>query len=170
LKSRLTVLASVGSTAPFLGLFGTVWRVYLDKVVGPVGEALIMTALGFVVAIPAVLAYNFGVRRNRFVLALLDSFVYDLFSFLATGCSVFGKRRAQRRAGACADEGSGSGVTAYARLQQARRGHANGGGQRGAGSAPARRRTTEYERSRASCRWRRWRGSQWPRQRARRSE
>jgi biopolymer transport protein ExbB len=101
LESGLTVLASVGSTAPFLGLFGTVWGVYhalvaigisgqgtLDKVAGPVGEALIMTALGLAVAIPAVLAYNFSVRRNRMVLAQLDSFAHDLFAFLTTGSRV----------------------------------------------------------------------------------
>jgi biopolymer transport protein ExbB len=101
LESGLTVLASVGSTAPFLGLFGTVWGVYhalvaigmsgqgtLDKVAGPVGEALIMTALGLAVAIPAVLAYNFSVRRNRIVLAQLDSFAHDLFAFLTTGSHV----------------------------------------------------------------------------------
>jgi biopolymer transport protein ExbB len=100
-ESGLTVLASVGSTAPFLGLFGTVWGVYhalvaigmsgqgtLDKVAGPVGEALIMTALGLAVAIPAVLGYNFAVRRNRLVLAQLDSFAHDLFSFLTTGSHV----------------------------------------------------------------------------------
>jgi biopolymer transport protein ExbB len=98
LESGLTVLASVGSTAPFVGLFGTVWGVYhalvnigmsgqgtLDKVAGPVGEALIMTALGLAVAIPAVLAYNALVRRNRIVLAKLDAFAHDLFAFLATG-------------------------------------------------------------------------------------
>jgi biopolymer transport protein ExbB len=100
-ESGLTVLASIGSTAPFLGLFGTVWGVYhalvaigmsgqgtLDKVAGPVGEALIMTALGLAVAIPAVLAYNFAVRRNRLVLAQLDSFAHDLFAFLTTGSHV----------------------------------------------------------------------------------
>ena len=100
-ESGLTVLASIGSTAPFIGLFGTVWGVYhaliaigmtgqgtLDKVAGPVGEALIMTALGLAVAIPAVLAYNFAVRRNRMVLAQLDSFAHDLFAFLATGSHV----------------------------------------------------------------------------------
>jgi biopolymer transport protein ExbB len=100
-ESGLTVLASIGSTAPFIGLFGTVWGVYhalvaigvsgqgtLDKVAGPVGEALIMTALGLAVAIPAVLAYNFCVRRNRIVLAQLDSFAHDLFAFLATGSHV----------------------------------------------------------------------------------
>jgi biopolymer transport protein ExbB len=100
-ESGLTVLASIGSTAPFVGLFGTVWGVYhaliaigmtgqgtLDKVAGPVGEALIMTALGLAVAIPAVLAYNFSVRRNRMVLARLDAFAHDLFAFLATGSHV----------------------------------------------------------------------------------
>jgi biopolymer transport protein ExbB len=100
-EAGLTVLASIGSTAPFIGLFGTVWGVYhalvaigmsgqgtLDKVAGPVGEALIMTALGLAVAIPAVLAYNFSVRRNRLVLAQLDSFAHDLFAFLTTGSHV----------------------------------------------------------------------------------
>jgi biopolymer transport protein ExbB len=101
LESGLTVLASVGSTAPFVGLFGTVWGVYhalvaiglsgqgtLDKVAGPVGEALIMTALGLAVAVPAVLAYNGFVRSNRVVLARLDSFAHDLFSFLSTGSHI----------------------------------------------------------------------------------
>lgn len=101
LEAGLTLLASIGSTAPFVGLFGTVWGVYhalvnigmsgqgtLDKVAGPVGEALIMTAAGLAVAIPAVLAYNFSVRSNRMVLAQLDSFAHDLFSFLTTGSRV----------------------------------------------------------------------------------
>ena len=96
LESGLTVLASVGSTAPFVGLFGTVWGVYhaltaiglsgqgtLDKVAGPVGEALIMTALGLAVAIPAVLAYNAFVRANRLMLARLDAFAHDLYAALA---------------------------------------------------------------------------------------
>ena len=60
----------------------------LDKVAGPVGEALIMTALGLAVAIPAVLAYNFTVRRNRMALAQLDSFAHDLYAFLTTGSHV----------------------------------------------------------------------------------
>jgi biopolymer transport protein ExbB len=98
MEAGLTVLASVGSTAPFIGLFGTVWGVYhalvniglsgqgtLDKVAGPVGEALIMTALGLAVAIPAVLAYNTFVRANRLVLAQLDAFAHDLFAVLTTG-------------------------------------------------------------------------------------
>ena len=101
LESGLAVLASVGSTAPFVGLFGTVWGVYhalvniglsgqgtLDKVAGPVGEALIMTALGLAVAIPAVLAYNAFVRANRLVLARLDAFAHDLYAVLTTGAHV----------------------------------------------------------------------------------
>ena len=93
-----TVLASVASSAPFVGLFGTVWGIYhallaigmsgqgtLDKVAGPVGEALIMTALGLAVAIPAVLAYNASTRANRMLLAELDGFAHDLFAFMSTG-------------------------------------------------------------------------------------
>ena len=107
LEAGLTVLASIGSTAPFIGLFGTVWGVYhalvnigmsgqgtLDKVAGPVGEALIMTALGLAVAIPAVLAYNAMVRSNRLVLSQLDAFAHDLFALLATGAQ-FGETAVQ---------------------------------------------------------------------------
>ncbi len=91
----LTVLASAGSAAPYIGLFGTVWGIYhalvqiglsgqgtLDKVAGPVGEALIMTALRLAVAIPAVLAYNAFNRRNRVWLARLESFAHDLYVLL----------------------------------------------------------------------------------------
>lgn len=98
LENGLTVLASVGSTAPFVGLFGTVWGVYhaligiglsdgvtVNRIAGPVGEALIMTGLGLAVAIPAVLAYNAFVRSNRVYLARLDAFAHDLFTFLSTG-------------------------------------------------------------------------------------
>ncbi len=98
LESGLTMLASIGSTAPFVGLFGTVWGVYhalvsigmgggatIDRIAGPVGEALIMTGLGLAVAIPAVLGFNAFVRRNRVLLARLDAFAYDLFTFLSTG-------------------------------------------------------------------------------------
>jgi biopolymer transport protein ExbB len=94
----LTVLASVGSASPFIGLFGTVWSIYhalvqigisgqgtLDKVAGPVGEALIMTALGLAVAIPAVLAYNAFSRRNRVWLAQLDNFAHDLYVMVTLG-------------------------------------------------------------------------------------
>jgi biopolymer transport protein ExbB len=98
IESGLTFLASVGSTAPFIGLFGTVWGIYhalvglsgatqvvLDKVAGPVGEALIMTAAGLFVAIPAVLAYNACARGNRLTLARLDGFAHDLHAYLTTG-------------------------------------------------------------------------------------
>lgn len=101
LESGLTLLASVGSTAPFIGLFGTVWGIYhalvavsaagtvqIDKVAGPVGEALIMTALGLVVAIPAVLGYNAFTRINRVTLAELDAFAHDLHAYLTTGARV----------------------------------------------------------------------------------
>lgn len=94
----LTVLASAGSASPYLGLFGTVWAIYhaliniglsgqgtLDKVAGPVGEALIMTAIGLAVAIPAVFAYNAFNRRNRMWLAKLDAFAHDLFVLLTVG-------------------------------------------------------------------------------------
>lgn len=101
LENGLTILASVGSTAPFVGLFGTVWGIYhallsismssgvtIDRIAGPVGEALIMTGLGLAVAIPAVLAYNGFVRLNRVYLARLDAFAHDLFTFLSTGQQV----------------------------------------------------------------------------------
>jgi len=100
----LTFLASVGSTAPFVGLFGTVWGIYhalvglsgatqvvLDKVAGPVGEALIMTAAGLFVAIPAVLAYNAFARGNRLVLAQLDGFAHSLHAYLVAGVRVGGQ-------------------------------------------------------------------------------
>lgn len=98
LESGLTTLATVGATAPFVGLFGTVWGVYhallaigvsgagtLDKVAGPVGEALIMTGIGLAVAIPAVIAYNAFTRSNRVLSAQLDAFAYELHSFLTLG-------------------------------------------------------------------------------------
>ncbi|MDC8446531.1 MAG: MotA/TolQ/ExbB proton channel family protein [Nitrosomonas sp.] len=97
-ENGLTLIASAGSAAPYIGLFGTVWGIYhaliqiglsgqgtLDKVAGPVGEALIMTALGLAVAIPAVLAYNAFVRRNRIWLARLDAFAHDLFVLITIG-------------------------------------------------------------------------------------
>lgn len=91
-------LATVASSAPFVGLFGTVWGIYhalaaisltgqstLDKVAGPVGEALIMTGIGLAVAIPAAIAYNSFARVNRNVMSRLNSFAYDIFNFMATG-------------------------------------------------------------------------------------
>ena len=101
LQSGLAILASVGSTAPFVGLFGTVWGIYhalmaigmsgqstIDKVAGPIGEALIMTALGLAVAIPAVLGYNALVRYNKGVTAKLNRFAHDLHAYYTTGARV----------------------------------------------------------------------------------
>lgn len=101
LEAGLTVLATVGSTAPFVGLLGTVWGIYhalirisatgqasIDAVAGPVGEALIMTAIGLFVAIPAVLAYNFFTRLNRVTNNKFDTFAHDLHDFFATGSRV----------------------------------------------------------------------------------
>ena len=101
LEDGLTVLATTGSTAPFVGLLGTVWGIYhalikigatgqasIDAVAGPVGEALIMTAIGLFVAIPAVLAYNFFTRMNRVTNNKFDTFAHDLHDFFATGSRV----------------------------------------------------------------------------------
>jgi len=109
----LTVLASAASAAPYIGLFGTVWGIYhalvqiglsgqgtLDKVAGPVGEALIMTALGLAVAIPAVLAYNAFNRRNRLWLARLEGFAHELYVLLTVKSVAADAADAQlRRAG-----------------------------------------------------------------------
>jgi biopolymer transport protein ExbB len=98
LQGGLAFLASVGSTAPFVGLFGTVWGIYhalikigvsgqasIDQVAGPVGEALIMTALGLAVAVPAVLIYNMLVRRNRVIMERVRGFASDVHGFLLSG-------------------------------------------------------------------------------------
>ena len=104
LQSGMAILASVGSTAPFVGLFGTVWGIYhalmqigmagqatIDKVAGPIGEALIMTALGLAVAIPAVLGYNALVRGNKTVITRMNRFAHDLHALLMTGARVKAK-------------------------------------------------------------------------------
>ena len=101
LERHLAFLASTGSVSPYVGLFGTVWGVYhalvaigqsgqgtLDKVAGPVGEALIMTAFGLAVAIPAVLGYNTINRNNRLVVADLNRFANDLLGYFVTGARV----------------------------------------------------------------------------------
>jgi biopolymer transport protein ExbB len=101
LQSGLFILASVGSTAPFVGLFGTVWGIYhallgigisgqasIDKVAGPVGEALIMTACGLAVAIPAVLAYNALMRGNKRLIGKLHGFARQLHAYFLTGSPV----------------------------------------------------------------------------------
>ena len=100
LQGGLAILATVGSTAPFVGLFGTVWGIYhaltaigisgqasIDKVAGPVGEALIMTAFGLAVAVPAVLGYNLLVRRNKLVAEKVRAFAADLHAVLLAGSS-----------------------------------------------------------------------------------
>jgi biopolymer transport protein ExbB len=101
LEDGLTVLATVGSAAPFVGLLGTVWGIYhalikigssgdasISAVAGPVGEALIMTAIGLFAAIPALLAYNAYVRFNRITNNQFDTFAHDLHDFFATGARV----------------------------------------------------------------------------------
>ncbi len=101
LQSGMILLATVGATAPFVGLLGTVWGIYgalisigatgsasIDAVAGPVGEALIMTAIGLFVAIPAVFAFNFFSKINSATIAKFDSFAHDLHDFFATGSRV----------------------------------------------------------------------------------
>ena len=101
LEGGLTLLATVGSAAPFVGLLGTVWGIYhaligiaatgnasMNAVAGPVGEALIMTAFGLFAAIPALFAYNFFSRSNRLTYARFDEFAHDLHDFFATGSRV----------------------------------------------------------------------------------
>jgi biopolymer transport protein ExbB len=98
MQAGLPVLASVGSTAPFVGLFGTVWGIYhaliaisasgsasIEKVAGPVGEALIMTAIGLFVAVPAVLGYNVLLRRNKNVQEAVSHFTHELHAYLISG-------------------------------------------------------------------------------------
>jgi biopolymer transport protein ExbB len=101
LQSGMTLLGTVGATAPFVGLLGTVWGIYsalikigssgnagIEAVAGPVGEALIMTAIGLIVAIPAVFAYNFFSKNNAATIASFDTFAHDLHDFFATGSRV----------------------------------------------------------------------------------
>jgi len=101
IQSGMILLATVGATAPFVGLLGTVWGIYgalirigatgnagIDAVAGPVGEALIMTAIGLFVAIPAVFAYNFFNKINATTIAKFDTFAHDLHDFFATGARV----------------------------------------------------------------------------------
>jgi biopolymer transport protein ExbB len=104
LQSGMVVLASVGATAPFVGLFGTVWGIYhalisisiagqasLDKVAGPIGEALIMTALGLAVAVPAVLGFNGLLRGNKGLMERANYFAHDVSAALLAGSRVTGK-------------------------------------------------------------------------------
>jgi len=108
LQGGLSFLASVGSTAPFVGLLGTVWGIYhalikiglagqasIDKVAGPVGEALIMTAFGLIVAVPAVLGYNWLVRRNKLCLERGRNFASDIHAVLLSGAKSSAPARAR---------------------------------------------------------------------------
>jgi biopolymer transport protein ExbB len=101
LQGGLSFLATAGSTAPFIGLFGTVWGIYhaliaigiagqasIDKVAGPVGEALIMTAIGLAVAVPAVLGYNWLLRRNKALMEQVRYFATDVHALLVSGARV----------------------------------------------------------------------------------
>ena len=101
LGGGLAFLATVGATAPFIGLFGTVIGIYralikigasgqasIDVVAGPVGEALIMTALGLVVAVPAVLAYNWLIRRNKAIMEDLAAFTNDIHGYIMSNGAV----------------------------------------------------------------------------------
>jgi biopolymer transport protein ExbB len=141
LSSGLALLATVGSTAPFVGLFGTVVGIYralikigaagqasIDAVAGPVGESLIMTALGLAVAVPAVLAYNWLTRRNKAIVEELAHFANDLHGYMMSGGAV--KPSAQATA---ARGGTGTGTTANARA--AAPGAAGPGGTTATGSA-----------------------------------
>jgi len=110
MQRGLPVLASIGSTAPFIGLFGTVWGIYhalvgislsgqasIDKVAGPVGEALIMTAFGLAVAIPAVLGFNALSRANKGIVGRLNQFAHQLQSYFLTGAPLARKGAAPAR-------------------------------------------------------------------------
>jgi biopolymer transport protein ExbB len=111
LQDGLAFLGTVGSTAPFIGLFGTVWGIYhaltaigiagqasIDKVAGPVGEALIMTAIGLAVAVPAVLGYNWLVRRNKAVMERVRGFSTELHIVILTGTTTAGAAAATKAA------------------------------------------------------------------------
>jgi biopolymer transport protein ExbB len=101
LQAGLVVLATTGSTAPFIGLFGTVWGIYhaliritlagqanITETAGPIGEALIMTAIGLLVAVPAVIGYNWLLRRNKDLIEKLRYFGSDLHAYLVSGARV----------------------------------------------------------------------------------
>ena len=141
LSTGLALLATVGSTAPFIGLFGTVVGIYralvkigaagqasIDAVAGPVGEALIMTALGLIVAVPAVMAYNWLMRRNKAVLEELARFTNDLHGYMMSGGAV-----RPVTAGPAGAAGAAGGSATAARAAQP--GAASPGGTTATGSA-----------------------------------
>jgi len=121
MQGGLAMLASIGSTAPFVGLFGTVWGIYhalimigatgqasIDHVAGPVGESLIMTAFGLFVAIPAVLGYNALTRANRALVRKLNRFAHDLHAYFVAGAQPAsrGKATTPERHNGAASEGA----------------------------------------------------------------
>jgi biopolymer transport protein ExbB len=141
LSSGLALLATVGSTAPFVGLFGTVVGIYralikigaagqasIDAVAGPVGESLIMTALGLIVAVPAVLAYNWLMRRNKAIVEELAKFANDLHGYMVSGGAV---KPVVQTAAPRGGTGTGTGGTTRA----AQPGAASPGGTTATGSA-----------------------------------
>lgn len=110
MQRGLPILASIGSTAPFIGLFGTVWGIYhalvgisisgevgIDKVAGPVGEALIMTAFGLAVAIPAVLGFNTLSRANKGIVSRMNQFAHQLHTYFLTGAPLARKGETPER-------------------------------------------------------------------------
>jgi len=124
LSTGLALLATVGSTAPFVGLFGTVVGIYralikigaagqasIDAVAGPVGEALIMTALGLAVAVPAVLAYNWLQRRNKAIIEEIARFSNDLHGYMMSGGTVRPVVASAARAGSAAPGAASPGGT-----------------------------------------------------------
>ncbi|QDQ27979.1 MotA/TolQ/ExbB proton channel family protein [Chitinimonas arctica] len=117
MQSGLSILASVGATAPFVGLLGTVWGIFhallsiggsgqvsIGKVAGPVGEALIMTAFGLMVAIPAVLGYNALTRGNNAAIGKINRFAHDLHAYFVTGSPVAKPDSGKARLGAAGGE------------------------------------------------------------------
>jgi biopolymer transport protein ExbB len=146
LSTGLALLATVGSTAPFIGLFGTVIGIYralikigaagqasIDAVAGPVGEALIMTALGLAVAVPAVLAYNWLMRRNKAVIEELAKFTNDLHGYMMSGGSV--RPSIGTAAARAATTSTGARTTGGAGNTTGRQGTAGGSGSTATGSA-----------------------------------
>src|SRR5688572_4141885 len=124
LSTGLALLATVGSTAPFVGLFGTVVGIYralikigaagqasIDAVAGPVGEALIMTALGLAVAVPAVMAYNWLMRRNKSIIEELARFTNDLHGYMMSGGAVRPSVQARAATAGAARPATPSGAT-----------------------------------------------------------
>ncbi len=150
LSNGMALLATVGSTAPFVGLFGTVVGIYralikigssgqasIDAVAGPVGEALIMTAIGLVVAVPAVMAYNWLMRRNKSVLEELARFTNDVHGYMMSGGSVKPVTAAQARGGAAAGGMAGGATGGTAGVSTAKAGTTSTGSATGATTASA---------------------------------